>query len=54
MGLSVEVLRKPPKPVPKEVAQLWAAEWATEGKKVDSERLMPQCDAASDASGCWL
>jgi putative transposase len=41
MGLSVEVVRKPPKPVPEEVARLWAQEWAKEGKKIDWERLMP-------------
>jgi putative transposase len=41
MGLSVEVVRKPPKPIPEEVAKRWAEEWAKEGKKVDWERLMP-------------
>jgi putative transposase len=41
MGLSVEVVRKPPKPVPEDVAELWASEWAKEGIKVDWQRLMP-------------
>jgi putative transposase len=41
MGLSVEVVRKPKKPVPEEVAKRWAAEWAKEGKTVDWQRLMP-------------
>ncbi len=41
MGLSVEVVRKPPKPVPEKVAKRWAREWAKEGKKVDWQRLMP-------------
>ena len=41
MGVSVEVVRKPPKPVPEEVAERWAAEWAKEGKAVDWQRLMP-------------
>jgi putative transposase len=41
MGLSVEIVRKPPKPVPEEVAVIWAKEWAKEGKKVDWQRLMP-------------
>jgi putative transposase len=41
MGLSVEVVRKPPKPVPEEVAKIWAREWAKEGKKADWQRLMP-------------
>ena len=41
MGLSVEVVRKPPKPVPEEVAEAWAREWAKEGKEVDWQRLMP-------------
>ena len=41
LGLSVEVVRRPRKPVPKKVARLWAEEWAKEGKKVDWQRLMP-------------
>lgn len=41
MGLSVEVVRKPPKPVPKKVAQAWAEEWTKEGKAIDWQRLMP-------------
>jgi putative transposase len=41
MGLSVEVVRKPPKPVPEEVAKAWAEEWAKEGKTIDWQRLMP-------------
>jgi putative transposase len=42
MGLSVEVVRKPPKPVPEEVAKVWAQEeLAKEGRKVDWQRLMP-------------
>jgi putative transposase len=41
MGLSVEVVRKPPKPVPEEVAKVWAEEWAQEGKTIDWQRLMP-------------
>jgi putative transposase len=41
LGVSVEVVRKPPKPVPEKVAEAWAAEWAKEGKEVDWRRLMP-------------
>jgi putative transposase len=41
MGLSVEVVRRPPKPVAEEVARIWAEEWAKEGRKVDWQRLMP-------------
>jgi transposase len=41
LGLSVEVVRKPQKPVPEETARIWAQEWAKEGTKVDWERLMP-------------
>jgi putative transposase len=41
LGLSVEVVRKPPKPVPEKVAKRWAEEWAKEGKEVDWRRLMP-------------
>jgi putative transposase len=41
LGLSVEVVRKPPKPVPEKVAKIWAEEWAKEGKEVDWQRFMP-------------
>ena len=41
MGMDVEVVRKPQKPIPEKVAELWAAEWAKEGKKVDWQRIMP-------------
>jgi transposase len=41
MGLSVEVVRKPPKPVPEEVAKVWVRELAKEGRKIDWQRLMP-------------
>jgi putative transposase len=42
LGLSVEVVRRPPKPIPEKVAKIWSEEWAKEGKKVDWQRLMPQ------------
>jgi putative transposase len=41
LGLSVEVVRKPPKLLPEKVAKIWAEEWAKEGKEVDWQRLMP-------------
>jgi putative transposase len=41
MGLRVEVVRKPRKPIPEEVAKIWAKEWAKEGRRVDWQRLMP-------------
>jgi putative transposase len=41
LDLSIEIVRKPAKPVPEKVAQMWAEEWAKEGKKVDWQRLMP-------------
>jgi transposase len=41
MGVSVEVARKPKKPLPEEVAEVWAREWAKEGIEVDWRRLMP-------------
>jgi putative transposase len=41
MGLSVEVVRKPAKPIPEKVAKVWAQEWAKEGLKVDWQRLIP-------------
>jgi putative transposase len=41
LNLSVEIVRRPAKPVPEEVARSWAAEWAKEGQKVDWQKLMP-------------
>ena len=41
MGLSVEVVRKPPKPAPEKVMIAWAEEWHKEGKKADWQRFMP-------------
>jgi hypothetical protein len=41
MGLSVEVVRKPKKPLPEEIARRWAEEWAKEGKQLDWHKLMP-------------
>jgi putative transposase len=41
LGLSVEVVRRPPKPIPEKVAKIWTEEWAKEGEKVDWQRLMP-------------
>jgi transposase len=40
LGLSVEVVRKPQKPLPENVAKHWAQEWAKEGNRVDWQRLM--------------
>jgi putative transposase len=37
----VEVVRRPPKPIPEKVAKIWTEEWAKEGEKVDWHRLMP-------------
>jgi len=41
MGLSVEVVRKPQKPIPEKVAKVWAEQWAKEGKKLDWQKFMP-------------
>jgi putative transposase len=41
LNLSIEIVRKPQKPVPEEVAKIWAEEWAKEGRKIDWQRLMP-------------
>jgi putative transposase len=42
LGLSVEIVRRPPRPVPEKVARVWAAEWAKEGVKPDWEKLLPR------------
>jgi hypothetical protein len=39
LGLSVEVVRKPSKPIPEKVAKIWAQEWAKVGENVDWQRL---------------
>ena len=41
LGLSVEIVRKPRKPVPEKVAMIWAEEWAKEGKEIDWQKFMP-------------
>jgi putative transposase len=41
LGLSVEVVRKPKSPIPQKVAEVWAREWAREGKAVDWQKFMP-------------
>ena len=41
LGLSVEVVRKPQKPLPEKIAKVWAQQWAKEGKEVNWQRLMP-------------
>ena len=42
LGLSVEIVRRPPKPIPEEVARRLAEEWAKEGAKPDREKLLPR------------
>jgi putative transposase len=42
LGLSVEIVRRPPKPIPEMVARRWAEEWAKEGVKPDWEKLLPR------------
>ena len=42
LSLSVQIVRKPQKPVPEKVAMIWAEEWAKEGKKLDWQKLMPK------------
>ena len=41
LGLAIEIVRRPSKPVPEEVARIWAQEWAKEGQKIDWQKLMP-------------
>ena len=42
LGLSVEVVHRAPRPIPEKVAQIWAAEWAKEGRKIDWQKLLPR------------
>jgi putative transposase len=40
LGLSVEIVRRPPKPIPEKVAMRWVEEWAKEGEKPNWEKLL--------------
>src|ERR687893_753985 len=42
LGLSVEVVHRPPKPTPEKVAMMWAKEWAKEGWEIDLQKLLPR------------
>ena len=42
LSLSVQIVRKPQKPVPEKVAMIWAEEWAKEGQNLDWQKLMPK------------
>jgi putative transposase len=39
VGVSVEIVRKPRKPLAEEMAKRWAQEWVKEGEEVDWQRL---------------
>jgi putative transposase len=41
MGLSVQIVRKPPKPIPEEVARVWAQELTKEERRLDWQKFMP-------------
>ena len=42
MGLSVQIVRKAPKPIPEEVARVWAQEeLAKEDRRLDWQKFMP-------------
>jgi putative transposase len=55
LGMSIEIVRKPQKPVPEKVAMAWAKEWAKEGKKVDWQRFSCPLKAMwpCPAGGWW-
>ena len=42
LGLSVEDVRRTPKPTPERVAMKWAEEWAKEGWEIDRQKLLPR------------
>ena len=42
LGLSVEVVRKPSKPIPEKVAKIWAQEWAKEGENGHINKKAPR------------
>ena len=41
LGWTVEIVRRPRKPAPKEVLMAWSREWAKEGVRVDWQKLLP-------------
>jgi len=42
LGLSVEVVHRTPKPIPEEIARIWAEEWAKEGREINWQKLLPR------------
>jgi putative transposase len=42
LGLSVEVVRRTPKPTPERGAMMWAEEWSKEGWEIDWQKLLPR------------
>ena len=41
LGWTVQIVERARKPAPERVLEVWAAEWAKEGKKVDWQKLLP-------------
>ncbi len=41
LGWTVEIVRRPRKPAPKEVLMVWAEQWAKKGMTVDWQKLLP-------------
>jgi hypothetical protein len=39
LSLSVEVVHRTPKPIPKKIAMIWAQEWAKEGREINWQKL---------------
>ncbi len=42
LGISVEVVHRTPKPMPEEIARIWAQEWAKEGREINWQKLLPR------------
>ncbi len=42
LGISVEVVHRTPKPIPKKIAMIWAEEWAKEGREINRQKLLPR------------
>jgi putative transposase len=41
LGWTVDLVERPRKPAPEKVLEVWAEQWAKEGKKVDWQKLLP-------------
>ncbi len=61
LGLSVEVVKRSPKPLPEKVLRIWASEWFKEGREIDLGKLSKRpafeklpCRWVAECSFAWI